>query len=72
METIAQIVGYIFMAIVFVIVLSLIAAFPLMLLWNWLCPDLFNLPMLTFWQAWGLMVLCGLMFKNNSMSKSKD
>lgn len=31
-------------------------------LWNWLVPELFGLPVLTFWQAVGLLGLCWLLF----------
>ena len=31
-------------------------------LWNWLLPPLFDVPTITFWQAWGLLVLCRLLF----------
>ncbi|RAI98409.1 hypothetical protein LX64_04771 [Chitinophaga skermanii] len=31
-------------------------------LWNWLMPTLFNLPLITFWQALGLFILCKLLF----------
>ena len=33
-----------------------------MLLWNWLVPDLFNGPVITFWQALGLLLLCKILF----------
>jgi len=33
-----------------------------MLLWNWLMPALFHLPMITFWQGLGLLVLSWLFF----------
>ncbi|MBL6445258.1 hypothetical protein JMN32_02990 [Fulvivirga sp. 29W222] len=33
-----------------------------MLLWNWLVPDLFNGPKITFWQALGLFLLSKLFF----------
>ena len=36
---------------------------PLMVLWNWLMPLLFNLPEITFWQACGLQLLSILLFK---------
>jgi len=42
----------------FVAVLSLVV----MLLWNALIPSLFAGPVLTFWQAAGLLVLCRLLF----------
>jgi hypothetical protein len=31
-------------------------------LWNWLMPTLFGLPVITFWQAWGLMALSWILF----------
>src|SRR5262252_4936568 len=31
-------------------------------LWNWLLPPLFGWPVITFWQALGLLVLCRLLF----------
>ena len=37
---------------------------PLMLLWNWLMPTLFQLPEITFWQACGLQLLSTLLFKS--------
>jgi len=34
-----------------------------MLLWNWLMPDIFGLKVITYWQAWGLFLLSTLLFK---------
>jgi hypothetical protein len=31
-------------------------------LWNWLAPSLFGLHAITFWQAFGLLVLCRMLF----------
>jgi uncharacterized membrane protein len=33
-----------------------------MLLWNGLAPNLFGVPVITFWQALGLLVLCRILF----------
>lgn len=46
--------------------LGLLALFGwvVMLLWNWLMPAIFGLKTLTYWQAWGLLVLCSILFKN--------
>ena len=33
-----------------------------MLLWNWLVPELFGLRPLNFWQALGLLALCRILF----------
>ena len=45
--------------------IGLLALFGLvvMLLWNWLMPEIFGLKRLTYWQAWGLLVLCWILFK---------
>ncbi|MBU0954154.1 MAG: TMEM208 family protein [Spirochaetes bacterium] len=51
-----------------------------MLLWNWLMPELFGLKKIGYWQAWGLFLLCSILFKgwgaqhgqgNNSDRKRK-
>lgn len=34
-----------------------------MLLWNWLMPEIFGLKQLTYWQAWGLLILSTILFK---------
>ena len=33
-----------------------------MYLWNWLMPALFGWRMITFWQAFGLLALCRILF----------
>jgi hypothetical protein len=53
-------------------VLSLVVAWPVMLLWNWLMPEIFNLPIISFWQAYGLTVLCTLLFRSTGSSSSKS
>ena len=49
------------------IVVGILAAFVfgwlVMILWNWLMPALFGLSTITFWQAWGLVILAHLLFK---------
>jgi hypothetical protein len=32
------------------------------LLWHWLLPSLFGWPLITFWQALGLLALCRILF----------
>ena len=34
-------------------------------LWNWLMPVIFHLPTIDFWQAWGLLILSSILFKNH-------
>ena len=52
------------------VVLGSILAFPTMWLWNWLMPALFHLPVITVWQAWGLLFLSALLFKPGSPESS--
>lgn len=52
-------------------VLGLIVAFPVMLLWNWLLPTLFHFPPLSYWQAYGVYLLCSILFRSTSSSSSK-
>ena len=40
---------------------SLPFAWPVELLWNWLIPSIFGLAKITFWKAWGLEILFGLL-----------
>jgi hypothetical protein len=52
-----RIVGLIILAPFFVAIFGAVFGFAVRGLWNWLMPLLFGLPMITFWQAWGLMLL---------------
>ena len=58
-------------AIGLIVLVGFILGFPLMFLWNWLMPMLFNLPTITFWQAVGLNLLSGILFNKTSF-KSND
>jgi len=41
-------------------------AIPVMFLWNWICPELFGLATVSYWQAWGLVVLIHLLWPSGS------
>jgi hypothetical protein len=58
-------------AIGVVVLVGFILGFPLMYLWNWLMPTLFNLPTITFWQAVGLNLLSGILFNKTSYKSDK-
>ena len=49
--------------IVFGIVSIIAMAAIVMWIWNWLVPDLFHGPMISFWQALGLMLLTRILFR---------
>ena len=40
-------------------------AFPVMWIWNYMMPELFALPVISFWQAFWGTFLCGLLFKSS-------
>jgi len=66
MEKLFSIVGAAIGSVAVIIALGIILAIPVWLLWNWLMPTLFGLTELTLFQAWGVNVLCGCLFKSSS------
>jgi len=44
----------------------LLLGLPLMLLWNWLMPVIFDLSEISFWQAVGLNLLASILFARTS------
>jgi len=62
LETFAAIIGLL-------AVLAVVLGYPVMLLWNWLMPTIFNLPEVTFWQAIGLNLLSNILFKSATTTK---
>ena len=60
------IIGSVVSIVGLTILLGLVCALPVMWLWDWLMPTIFGLKEITLFQAWGLMALCGLLFKNNT------
>jgi hypothetical protein len=45
------------------ILAGLLFGVPVMILWNLLMPDIFGLPVIGFWQAFGLNLLFSILFK---------
>ena len=58
-------------AILLLIVWSLILAWPFQLLWNWLVPSIFGFNKITFFQAFGLKLLLGLIFGRVSFNEKR-
>ena len=55
-EGIAVFIGILAIAMV-------LLGYPVMLLWNWLMPEIFGLSEITFWQAIGINILCTVLFR---------
>lgn len=58
----AEIAGWILLALIGFTGLVILFGFGIMWLWNWLMPELFGLPVITFWQALGLCLLSKIFF----------
>jgi|SRR5690606_25593043 len=52
-----KIIGMIILGTIAIVGLAILFGFVLMWLWNWLMPDIFGLPPITYWQAVGLFIL---------------
>ena len=50
------------LAIVGMALFAALGGYIVMRLWNWLTPALFGWPTVTFWQAFGLLVLARILF----------
>lgn len=61
----------ILVGLLLVAVTALLFSLPVMLLWNWLMPIIFGLKTITWMQAFGLMLLSGMLFRSSSSSKSE-
>jgi hypothetical protein len=58
-------------------VLALLFGLLVMVLWNWIMPEVFGLPPLTYWQSWGIVLLAHILFKagghrDHNHRKSRD
>jgi len=70
MEKFVKVVGIVTVGIITVGILSILFAFPVKWLWNWLMPVIFELPKITMWQAWGLLTLSGFLLKSTVNNKT--
>lgn len=59
-EKVVMVIGMVILGIGALFLFGLIV----MWLWNWLMPDIFGLPQITYWQGWGLLLLSCILFKN--------
>jgi hypothetical protein len=71
METVIKAVGLVIVAFAFIVIFGLLLSLPVMLLWN-LClvPAIPGILEIGWLQAWGIMILCGFLFKPITASKN--
>ena len=48
-----------------IMLVAMLFGLPLQILWNLLMPELFSLPYISFWQACGLNLIAGILFRSN-------
>ncbi|RIV23633.1 hypothetical protein DYU11_11670 [Fibrisoma montanum] len=51
---------------------AVLLAWPVQLLWNDVAVRLFHMPVLDFWDALKLSLLCSILFKGGSSSSKKE
>jgi hypothetical protein len=61
-RNIPQKVATVFGFIILGVGLLFLFGWVVMLLWNWLMPEIFGLKTLTYWQAWGVLALSCILF----------
>ena len=66
MKIIWNLLSELLMLVSFVALYAILLALPTMLLWDWVMPAIFGLPKITFFQALGLNLLCGFLFRSRS------
>ncbi|HUI91997.1 MAG TPA: hypothetical protein VLX68_07110 [Chitinivibrionales bacterium] len=57
-----RIAGLVVAGVTFAVLFALLFGWLVFLLWNWLMPALFGLKAITFWQAFGILLLAKLLF----------
>ena len=57
-----RILAYVVLGIIVAALFALVFGFVLKWLWNWLMPDIFGLRQISYWQAFGLLLLAKLLF----------
>ena len=60
---ITHIFGWVIGGIAVGVLFAFLFGWLVMLLWNWIMPAVFGLSAITYWQAWGLVILTHILFK---------
>lgn len=72
MKNFLLVLGAILGALLIAFLGSFLIAIPVLYLWNWIMPEIFGLIVITYWQAWGITLLSGLLLKSHSTSSSNN
>lgn len=55
--------GFIIGGVILAAILAFLFGIIVLYLWNWLMPEIFGLPTISYLQAWGLVLLSHILFK---------
>ena len=70
MDAIAKIIGLLIAAVAVIVIFGLLMILPVMWLWNaCLVAAIPGIKEIGWLQAWGILILCGLLFKPATASK---
>ena len=61
-SNVLRIIGMTIVGVAFAVVFAFLFGLLVMVLWNWLMPMLFGLKEITYWQAFGIVLLAKLLF----------
>ena len=76
--SVVAIIGMVIGGLALAVLFAFLFGWVVMLLWNWLMPDIFGLTEITYWQGWGLVLLSHILIKggwgssSDSDKKKKD
>ena len=71
MEKISSVIGVVVLSIAGLLLLSFLLSWPVYMLWNGCLVDaVTGLNEVTWLQAWGIVVLCGFLFKTTVNTKA--
>ena len=72
LSRIPRIIAWIIGGIAIGVLAAFVFGWLVMLLWNWIMPVVFGLSTITYWQAWGLVILAHLLFKSGPGHNGHD
>jgi hypothetical protein len=65
-------IGAIFAVFALALIVGLIVAWPILLIWNYLMPDIFGLVEISYWQAFWIYFLANLLTKGSGYSSTSS
>lgn len=74
MKKLKEALGALVLVPIIVVGIGILLAWPVQLLWNGCIVGTIDgvAPLESIWHAWGVMILCGLLFKGSSVRKHDD